>query len=106
MFIGIPTEERFTLHLLAIAAGLFTGAAIFLVNHTFNRYVIGHFREVLARVQEEDYSARVEISGRDMLGMLADDVNATLSQLKEKNDEALHDDLTGLPNRLPVFRSR
>ncbi|WP_052131529.1 GGDEF domain-containing protein [Planococcus sp. CAU13] len=99
LFTQIPPEDRFLLYLLAIAAGLFTGAAIFLVNHSFNRYIIGHFREVLARVQDEDYSARVRFSGQDMLGLLGNDVNCTLSQLKEKSEEALHDDLTGLPNR-------
>lgn len=87
------------LYLLAIGAGLISGAAIFLINYSFIRSIIGHFRDILARIQEEDYSARVNFSGRDMIGLLADDVNCALEHLEEKNSEVLHDELTGLPNR-------
>lgn len=97
--IEVPEKDTFSLYLLALGAGLVGGAAIFLINYSFIRSIIGHFREILARVQEEDYSARVSFSGRDMIGLLADDVNCTLKHLEEKNDEVLHDELTGLPNR-------
>ncbi|MFD1032488.1 diguanylate cyclase domain-containing protein [Metaplanococcus flavidus] len=98
-FIEMPGEDFLSLQLLALGAGWFLGAANFVVHYIFNHYVIGRFRGVLARVREEDYSARVNFTSRDMLGLLADDVNATLSHLEEKNDEVQHDDLTGLPNR-------
>ncbi|RLQ90180.1 diguanylate cyclase [Planomicrobium sp. Y74] len=97
--ITVPENEVFYLYLLAIGAGMVNGAAIFLINYSFIRSIIGHFREILARIQEEDYSARVCFSGRDMIGLLADDVNCALEHLEEKNDEVLHDELTGLPNR-------
>lgn len=97
--IAVPENEVFYLYLLALGAGLVSGAAIFLINYSFIRSIIGHFRQVLARIQEEDYSARVSFSGRDMIGLLAEDVNCALEHLEEKNDEVLHDELTGLPNR-------
>src|SRR5690606_10062099 len=75
------------------------GAANFCVYYFFIRYIIGHFREILSRVRSEDYHARVGFSSNDMLGLLAADVNDTLSHLEEKNAEALQDDLTGLRNR-------
>ncbi|WP_281863548.1 GGDEF domain-containing protein [Planomicrobium okeanokoites] len=97
--ITVPEEEVLSLYLLALGAGLISAAAIFLINYAFIRSIIGHFRTILARIQEEDYSARVNFSGRDMIGLLADDVNCALEHLEEKNDEVLHDELTGLPNR-------
>lgn len=97
--IAVPEEEVLSLYLLALGAGLVSSAAIFLINYAFIRSIIGHFRTILARIHEEDYSARVGFSGGDMIGLLADDVNCALEHLEEKNDEALHDDLTGLPNR-------
>lgn len=97
--IGVSGESLPTLRVMAIGAGLLLGAVNFAVYYVSSRHVIRRFREVLARVRSEDYRARVELPSNDMLGLLADDVNATLNHLEEKNDEVLHDDLTGLPNR-------
>ncbi|QHJ70127.1 GGDEF domain-containing protein [Planococcus halotolerans] len=97
--IVVPENEVIYLYSLALGAGLVSGAAIFLINYSFILSIIGHFREILARIHEEDYSARVSFSGRDMIGLLAEDVNCALEHLEEKNDEVLHDELTGLPNR-------
>ncbi len=97
--VEVPEESMAALRPLAIAATLFLVAAIFAVHYFSTRYVISRFREVLARVRSEDYQARVQISSSDMLGKLTADVNATLAHLEEKNDEVLHDELTGLPNR-------
>lgn len=99
MLVEIPEESMAALRLLAIAAALFLGAASFAVHYFSSRYVISRFRDVLARVRSEDYRARVEFPSNDMLGLLAEDVNATLNHLEEKNEEVLHDELTGLPNR-------
>ncbi|WP_372869198.1 diguanylate cyclase domain-containing protein [Planomicrobium okeanokoites] len=97
--IAVPEQALPALYLLAVGTGLLCGTVIFLLNYSFLRSIIGHFREILARIQEEDYSARVNFSGRDMIGLLADDVNCTLAHLEKKNEKALHDELTGLPNR-------
>lgn len=99
ILITLPDQSLLVLYSLAAGAGLFSGAVTFLVNYSFIRSIISHFREVLALIHEEDYSARVNFSEKDMIGLLADDVNCALEHLEEKNDEALHDELTGLPNR-------
>lgn len=99
LFIDVPEESMLLLRIMALAAGWALGAANYAVHYSFNRYIIFRFREVLARVRDEDYSARVDFSSNDMLGLMAKDVNATLNHLEEKNDEVLHDELTGLPNR-------
>ncbi|XKE94448.1 GGDEF domain-containing protein [Metaplanococcus flavidus] len=98
--IPMPKEYVLSLYLLALGAGLINAGAIFLINYSFIRLIIGHFRTVLARIQKEDFSARVSFSGSDMIGLLADDVNCALEHLEEKNVEVLHDELTELPNRL------
>lgn len=98
-FIEIPPENLPLLWFSSLSAGWILGSANFLIFYYSSRYVIGQFRNVLARVRSEDYRARVEFSSNDMLGLLAEDVNATLSHLEEKNDEVLQDELTGLPNR-------
>lgn len=97
--VELPEEDLSLLRLGSVSIGLLMGAANFCVYYFFIRYIIGHFRETLSRVRSEDYNARVGFSSRDMLGLLAADVNDTLSHLEEKNAEVLHDDLTGLPNR-------
>ena len=99
MLILVPQEDFMFLQLLALGAGWLLGAVNFGIHYSFNSYVIRRFREVLARVRAENYSARVDLTSSDMLGLMAADVNATLSHLEEKNDEVEHDDLTGLPNR-------
>ncbi len=96
---AVPAESMTKLRLLSLGTGLVIGFANFTVYYIFIHYTIRAFRIVLARVRDEDYKARVELSGDDMLGLLADDVNFTLSHLEEKNDEVLLDELTGLPNR-------
>lgn len=97
--VEIPEASMAMLRLVAIAATLLLGGSIFAVHYFSNRYVISRFREVLGRVRSEDYQARVQLPSSDMLGKLTADVNATLAHLEEKNDEVLHDELTGLPNR-------
>lgn len=99
LLIDVPEESFLFLQLLSIGAGWLLGAANFAVHYFFNRSVISGFRDVLARVRAEDYSARIDFSSKDMLGLMANDVNATLSHLEEKNNEVQHDELTGLPNR-------
>lgn len=97
--IDIPEEQMPFVWLLALGLAGLLSAANFAVHYGLSRYVIRRFREVLARVRAEDYRARVEFSSSDMLGLLAEDVNATLSHLEEKNNEVHQDELTGLPNR-------
>ncbi|WP_422124355.1 diguanylate cyclase domain-containing protein [Planococcus sp. X10-3] len=99
LFMEVPEENLSILHLASLGAGWLLGAANFAIHYAFNRYIIVRFRKVLARVRAEDYSARVNFSSKGMLGLMASDVNATLSHLEEKNDEVLRDELTGLPNR-------
>lgn len=99
LFIEVPEDNLLFLQLLSLGAGWLLGVANYAVHYSFNRYVIGRFRDVLARVRSEDYSARVDFSSKDMLGLLAADINATLDHLEEKNDEVHQDELTKLPNR-------
>lgn len=95
----VPEGNLLRLQLWSLIIGWLIGAINFSIYYFFIRHIIRVFRGVLARVRAEDYYARIGFSGKDILGLLADDVNATLSHLEEKNNEVLHDELTGLPNR-------